>query len=100
MFPYILAENPNIGVKRAIELSNKMTDGHKFEMFILDLSFIGWCLLGVLACGIGIIFVFPYQNATNAKLYLVLRNNALSRYWCDYSELLLVDNDTNSYNRW
>ena len=87
MVPYILAENPNIGNRRAIELSNKMTDGHKFDMFVLDLSFIGWKLLGVLTLGIGLIFLDPYINATKAELYLVLRENALNSGICSYEEL-------------
>ena len=41
MVSYILSDNPNIGYKRAVELSNKMTDGEKMDMWILDLSFIG-----------------------------------------------------------
>ncbi|GFZ32372.1 hypothetical protein CSC2_28980 [Clostridium zeae] len=89
MVPYILADNPNIGVKKAIALSNEMTRGHKFDMFVLDLSFIGWYLLGALAFGIGIIFVLPYQNATAAELYLVLRRNALNSGFCTYEDLLL-----------
>jgi len=44
MVPYILADNPNIGYKRALELSEKMTYGHKFNIFVLRLSFIdGTC---------------------------------------------------------
>jgi hypothetical protein len=89
MVPYILADNPNIGSGRAIELSNRMTDGHKLDMFVLDLSFIGWYLLGTLALGIGVLFVMPYENATNAELYLVLRNNALENNWCSNEDLLL-----------
>jgi len=100
MVPYILADNPNIGVNRALELSNKMTYGHKFEMFVLDLSFIGWYFLGLLACGIGIIFVYPYQYATNTQLYLVLRQNALDRYWCSYEELLLDRDESDNYYGW
>jgi uncharacterized membrane protein len=87
MVPFILAENPGIGCKRAIEISNKMTYGHKFDMFILDLSFIGWYLLGVLALGVGVFFVMPYQNATLAELYLVLRQNAVSSGICSAQEL-------------
>lgn len=87
MVPYILAENPNIGANRAIELSNQMTKGHKFDMFVLDLSFIGWYLLGILAFFIGILFVYPYENATKAELYLVLRNNALRNNMCSENEL-------------
>ncbi len=87
MVPYILADNPNIGYKRAIEISNGMTDGEKGKMFVLDLSFIGWYLLGALALGIGVLFVNPYVNATGAELYLVLRQRAISNGTCSLEEL-------------
>ncbi|WP_163193441.1 DUF975 family protein [Clostridium thermarum] len=99
MVPYILADNPNIGVKRAIELSNEMTRGHKFDMFVLDLSFIGWYLLGALACGVGVLFVKPYENATYAELYLVLRRNAIYYNMCRPDELLL-NQPEGYYDRW
>ncbi len=77
MAPYILAENPNIGAQEAIKLSRDMTEGHKLDMFVLDLSFIGWYLLGALLFGIGVIFVTPYANATKAELYMVLRQGPM-----------------------
>ncbi|OXM83774.1 DUF975 family protein [Paenibacillus rigui] len=77
MVPYILADNPGIGTRRAVELSNRMTRGHKWNMFVLDLSFLGWYLLGTLALLVGVLFVEPYVNATKAELYLVLRRQAL-----------------------
>jgi len=89
MVPYILADNPNIGYKRAVELSERMTYGHKFSMWVLDLSFIGWYLLGALALFIGILFVMPYENATKGELYLVLRQNALDSGLCTPEELKL-----------
>ncbi|MCM0648069.1 DUF975 family protein [Clostridium swellfunianum] len=89
MVPYILADNPNIGAREAISLSNKMTMGHKFDMFILDLSFLGWYILGAIALGIGVLFVMPYENATDAELYLVLRKNALEANLCAREDLLL-----------
>lgn len=89
MVPYILADNPNIGYSRAIKLSNKMTDGQKFEMFVLDLSFIGWYLLGALLLFVGVLFVLPYENATKAELYLVLRQNAIENGSCSSEELLI-----------
>lgn len=89
MVPYILADNPNIGYKRALQLSMQMTSGHKFKIFILSLSFIGWLLLGVLALLIGVLFVMPYINATFAELYLVLRQNALDMGLCSKEELAL-----------
>lgn len=100
MVPYILADNPNIGVKKAIALSNEMTLGHKFDMFVLDLSFIGWYLLGALAFGIGVFFVLPYENATDAELYLVLRKNALETNLCSSEDLLLTNPITVDNNIW
>lgn len=82
MVPYILAQNPQIGAKEAIALSRRMTDGSKFRIFILDLSFLGWYLLGVLACCIGVLFVQPYVDMTMAELYIDLRRNALEKGAC------------------
>lgn len=87
MVPYILADNPSIGYNRAIELSNEMTNGEKWDIFVLDLSFIGWYLLGSLALFIGTLFVNPYSDATNAELYLILRKNAIDRGLTTYEEL-------------
>ena len=87
MVPYILADNPDIGYKRAVELSEQMTDGQKMNMFVLDLSFIGWYILGTIAFGVGVFFVMPYNNATNAELYLVLRQHAIDKGLCSYEEL-------------
>lgn len=79
MVPFLLAENPGIPPSRAIEISMAMTDGHKWRMFVLDLSFIGWFLLGMLALGVGILFVLPYYDTTQAELYVALRAIALDR---------------------
>ncbi len=69
MTPWILADNPQIGYKRALKLSMQLTRGHKWGIFVLDLSFIGWFILGGLLCGIGIMFVMPYFQAVQAELY-------------------------------
>lgn len=70
--PYILAEEPNLPSNEVISRSRDITYGHKMDMFVLDLSFIGWILLGAIFCGFGIFFVVPYIDATNARLYNVL----------------------------
>lgn len=72
--PYIIAESPNLTPAQAMEISTQMTNGNKGEMFVLDLSFIGWNMLGALACGIGVLFVSPYVEATWAQLYFTLRS--------------------------
>lgn len=73
MVPYILAENPQIHYRDALNLSKDMMQGQKLDTFVMELSFIGWMLLGSLACGIGVYFVLPYYEATFAELYAVLR---------------------------
>lgn len=42
MVPYIMAENPQMNYRDALALSSRMTEGHKLELFILELSFVGW----------------------------------------------------------
>ena len=79
LVPWILADNPSIGARRALTLSKNLTRGSKFEMFILDLSFIGWYLLGLLLCCIGVIFVTPYYTATQTELYAALRDAGVER---------------------
>jgi len=87
MTPYILAENPNIKPMQAINLSCRMTKGHKLELFVLGLSFIGWYMLGALAFGIGTAFVVPYDRATHAQFYLALRSEALNKGTVTLQEL-------------
>lgn len=87
MTPWILADNPQIGYRRALRLSMEMTRGSKWSMFVLDLSFLGWLILGVLACGFGVLFVTPYIMATHAELYATLRQNSVAAGSCTMEEL-------------
>ena len=73
LVPYIVAENPGITGKEARDISNRMMDGSKWGAFVLDLSFLGWLILGALTLGIlNLIFTNPYKAATDAELYLAL----------------------------
>ena len=74
MVTYILAEHPDISWKDALDRSKEMMYGHKMKAFLLDLSFFGWILLGILT--LGIVFIFytqPYMMNTSAALYERLR---------------------------
>ena len=75
MIPYLLAENPNLSASEAFSLSKQMTTGQKMDLFVLDLSFLGWIILGLICCGIGILFVLPYPEATRAEVYLNLKES-------------------------
>ncbi len=87
MVPFIIAENPNITTKRALEISKKMTHGEKWHIFGLYLSFIGWFILASLTAGIGYIFLSPYVSMTDAELYAALRVKAINEGICTREEL-------------
>lgn len=74
MTPYIMKDNEELQNNAAIEESMKMMDGHKMDLFILDITFIGWYILGVLTCGIGLLWVIPYHYTARAAFYEDLKN--------------------------
>ena len=75
MTPYILLDKPELSATDAITESRKMMNGHKMELFLLDLSFIGWILLSLLTCGILFFYVAPYMQAARAEFYRTLKGD-------------------------
>ncbi len=53
---YIKIDEPLASATECITKSRMMMDGYKMKLFLLDLSFIGWYLIGMLACGFGMVF--------------------------------------------
>ena len=78
LVPYLLAENPYMSATRAMELSNQMMDGEKWNYFVLQLSFLGWMILCAFTFGIGGFFLEPYMQATYAEFYAAMRSKALA----------------------
>lgn len=91
---FLLAENPYLTTRRAMELSKQMMYGEKWRYFVLQLSFFGWYLLCAAVYGIllyvlpfplsalssfGILFLAPYLNATYAEFYAAMRAKAFSQ---------------------
>ena len=69
MTSYVLHDNPELKYDDAIDRSIKLMKGHKMKLFLLDLSFIGWILLGIITCGIGMLWVYPYWLTSHAAFY-------------------------------
>ena len=69
MTPFILEDHPELTASEAINRSKKLMDGHKMDLFILSLTFIGWDILSALTFGIGFLFLNPYRNAAYAAFY-------------------------------
>ena len=72
---FILAEDDQISPNDALKKSKEMMYGYKMQFFLLGLSFIGWLLLAILTCGIGLLWVIPYMQTANAKFYEDLKAN-------------------------
>ena len=75
---YVLHDNPQVSCKRAREISYALTDGCKWDLFVLELSFIGWWLLVALTAGIAFIYVWPYYRTTKAMYYENLKQITLA----------------------
>lgn len=78
MAMYILAENKGKPALECIEESKAMTEGHKMELFVMGLSFLGWALLCGITFGIAAIWVIPYMQATYTNAYNLLKQGAVA----------------------
>jgi uncharacterized membrane protein len=72
--PYVLADHPEYNYAEALNESKRLTKGHKLEIFVLHLSFIGWILLSGLTFGIlYVVYVNPYMQTALAAQYLEIK---------------------------
>jgi uncharacterized membrane protein len=69
---YILNDRPELSATDAITESRRLMNGHKMQAFLLDLSFLGWLILGYLACCVGVFFVIPYMESARANFYTAI----------------------------
>lgn len=77
MVPYLLVDYPNISLREAMTVSREMMRGYKWKLFMLDLSFIGWYIVGMMTCGIGMLLVTPYIQTSTALFYDDLKHQRL-----------------------
>lgn len=80
---YVLADNPKIGIKNALNISKKITKGYKGKIFVFNLAFTGWV---VLSCGIGLLWLIPYMQISYANLYDQLKNESIEKFVCTVEE--------------
>lgn len=75
----IIADNNSVFSKKALDLSSKITKGYKKDLFILDLSFIGWILLSFVTFGIALLWVTPYMSLTKINAYDFLKKSYVEK---------------------
>ena len=74
MVPYIAAENPDMSGRQAVTLSKTIMQGHKWECFVMELSFIGWQFLGLITFGLfNVLYTNPYKTAVFTQYYAQVR---------------------------
>ena len=78
MAMYVKVDHPDYDWKKCIDESQRMMSGHKGELFVLDLSFIGWMIVGAFCCGVGTFWVRAYMEASHAQFYENLRRTELA----------------------
>jgi len=67
---FVLLDDPRKGVVTCLRESRELTDGHKTELFLLNLSFIGWILLSMIP-GVGV-YSLPYMEIAKANYYCAI----------------------------
>ncbi|MBQ9357142.1 MAG: DUF975 family protein [Prevotella sp.] len=74
---FIMKDDPQVSATDAMKRSMEMMDGHKWELFKIGFSFLGWIILAVLTCGFGFLFLYPYMYTTLAHYYEDLKGEKI-----------------------
>ncbi|MBQ7624030.1 MAG: DUF975 family protein [Clostridia bacterium] len=73
---FIKADNPDYDWRKCIDASKAMMQGHKWDLFVLELSFIGWIIISYLLFGVGFLWLAPYMQASRAQFYESIKSSA------------------------
>lgn len=88
LVPYIAAENPEVKWEECINLSRRMMNGHKWECFMMELSYILWDIAGIITLGLSnLLYTNMYKSAFFGEYYAQLRDEA-KRHSLPGSEIL------------
>ncbi len=74
---YIISEYKDVSVTKAMRISIEITKGHKWNLFVMALSFIGWEILAVFTFEILQLWLIPYMNMTYVNAYHALMKEAI-----------------------
>ena len=76
---YIIAEYKEISVTKALKISMIITKGHKWDLFVMHLTFIGWDLLCIITFGLALLWVQPYRTMTCTNAYHAMLKEAIEQ---------------------
>lgn len=84
----VAIDNPDMSGADAVEESQRLMTGKRASLFFLELSFIGWAILGAIPFGIGLLWVLPYAHLAKIAFYKYALGNT------DNVEVITSDNGT------
>lgn len=76
---FLLAENKDLSVTKSMRISMIITKGHKWDLFVTYLSFLGWGILASLTFGIGFLWLTPYIKLTMTNAYHAMLKEAIDK---------------------
>ena len=66
---FVFLDNPELSTRQILRQAQAINKVHRWQLFLLDLSFVPWILLCIVTCGILLIWKLPYITATYAHAY-------------------------------
>ena len=81
LVPYLLVDEPDLSITDTLKKSRIMMKGHKFDVFYLELSFIGWAILGIFTLGIGYLWLMPYMVTSVGVFYRDIADGTVGKPW-------------------
>ena len=94
---YIQQQAENKNWRYALNESKRLMHGNRFRLFLLDLSFIGWYILGSMCFGIGVLFVMPYHKTARAVFFnsLLLADKKIKEEGLNNETELTISDESN-----
>ena len=74
---YLVAEFPELGIRKALRISILITKGHRADIFVTHLTFLGYYILSIITLGFAQVWFRPYTDMTFVNIYHALLKDAL-----------------------
>ena len=76
--PYLMMDHPEMTWREAMKESARMMHGHKWDLFVLGMSFFGWFVLAYFTSYISMVYSGPYMYQALANFYRDLKGETLN----------------------
>ena len=93
---YLLADHPEMGIMEALNESKRLMKGNKWKYFCMNISFIGWMILGCFTLGIGYLWLTPYMEVTTIAFYDIANGSLRSVRNAEIPTVSYQENGMNS----